>query len=68
MIHTTPTGLHYPDSRYQERDGKQYLITGTHKIMDGQKCVDTIYIVKNERREYREMTGKILFNFFMLKG
>jgi len=64
MIQTTPSGLHYPDSIRQVRGDQEYRITGTELIMDGLKCVDTLYIVKNQRGEYREMTGKVLFNFF----
>lgn len=64
MILTTPTGLHYPDSIHQVRGEREYRITGTELIMDGLKCVDTLYIVKNPRGEFREMTGNVLFNFF----
>jgi len=64
MILTTPTGLHYPDHRKQEKQGREYLICETKLIMDGQKQVGTIYVVKNDKGEYREMTPEMLKQFF----
>jgi hypothetical protein len=66
MILTSPSGLHYPDHRIQVRDGKEYLICETVAIMDGRKSVGTLYIVKNDKNEYREMTPEMLYKFFML--
>lgn len=64
MILSTPTGLHYPDKIEQVKNGRTYKIVETNLIMDGQNCVGTIYVVKNERGEYREMTPEILKKFF----
>lgn len=64
MILTTATGLHYPDSINQERGGRKYKIVETNIIMDGNCAVGTIYVVKNDRGEYREMTPEILKKFF----
>lgn len=60
MILTSKTGLHYPDKMEQYKDLKLYLVVGT-RTADNEA---TIYTLKNEAGQYKDLSSDQLKQFF----
>lgn len=63
MILTSKTGLHYPDKMEQYKDLKLYLVVGARTADNGV----TIYTIKNEAGQYKDLSSDQLKHFFETK-
>lgn len=64
MILTSKTGLHYPDKMEQYKDLKLYLVVGARTAENGA----TIYTLKNEAGQYKDLSSEKLKQFFETKN